>query len=231
MATIYSLAPFSDSTKEIRLITIEPGNFSDGICCGLKVVPINSADEYETLSYTWGDTSATEEIKIGAMVCNVTKNLRDALRHIRSEQGVKIIWVDAICINQADLAERNTQVQMMRAIYSNASVMNAWISNAEGDAELALPFIESFSYVFNQDNRIRSILLVTHQNLEDMSWADTATGKFILESTSPSSPNRAGWEAFVRLFDRPYFYRCWVLQEMCVSKNIFFGSGTFVSSA
>lgn len=39
--------------------------------------------------------------------------------------------------------------------------MNAWIGNAEDDAELALPFVQSYSHVFNQDDRIRSVMLAT----------------------------------------------------------------------
>ena len=227
MGEIYARAPFSPSMREIRLVTIESGNFTDEIRCSLKVVPLDAAGDYETLSYTWGDPTVTERIRLGGSAFNVTSNLADALRHLRNKEDPRIIWIDAICINQADIAERNTQVQMMRSIYSNTSVMNAWLGREDSESELAMAFLESFRDVMNQDKRVGSVILENQGNLNETVWTDTAIGKFILDSSAPSSPNRRGWEAFVHLLDRPYFRRCWVLQEICVSKHIDFWCGNF----
>ncbi|KAJ4289069.1 hypothetical protein N0V90_011411 [Kalmusia sp. IMI 367209] len=59
---------------------------------------------------------------------SVTKNLYDALRHIRSENSNREIWVDALCINQADVKERNHQVSLMGDIYSSAELVINWLA-------------------------------------------------------------------------------------------------------
>jgi hypothetical protein len=57
----------------------------------------------------------------------VTSNLQSALKHIRSETETVAIWVDALCINQEDLEEKNLQILRMRSIYKSADEVIAWI--------------------------------------------------------------------------------------------------------
>jgi hypothetical protein len=67
----------------------------------------------------------------------VTTNLEVALRYLRHQKAHKVLWVDALCINQEDIKERNYQVRTMRDIYVAAEKVVVWLGE-EGDAKVAL---------------------------------------------------------------------------------------------
>lgn len=82
--------------------------------------------EYETVSYTWGgedeDGTLCKPVFVGPYweVLLQTKNCWEMLRFLRPRRGYRLVWVDAICINQLDSLERATQVAKMRSIYKNS---------------------------------------------------------------------------------------------------------------
>lgn len=59
--------------------------------------------------------------------CTVTKNLGAALQKLRLPDGARKIWIDALCINQDDVLERNEQVRLMGEIYSRCSRVIVWL--------------------------------------------------------------------------------------------------------
>jgi hypothetical protein len=120
MATpIYS--SLSSEAREIRLILLAPAeNRSDPINCELNIVSLDERPHYKALSYVWGNASDTSTIQVCSQDFEATKNLEAAMRRIRDQKSPLIIWVDAICINQKDIQERNSQVSMMRSIYKDA---------------------------------------------------------------------------------------------------------------
>jgi hypothetical protein len=76
----------------------------------------------------WGDLSVTQSIQLGDNnEFQVTVNLGNALRDLRLTSSSIILWVDALCINQGDIEERNHQVRLMQSIYKGASVVRAWL--------------------------------------------------------------------------------------------------------
>lgn len=77
-------------------------------------------------------------ILVNGVEIQVTLNLESALRHIRHPTDVIILWVDVLCINQEDLAEKNHQVEMMREIFSSAELVIAWLGSAGEDSDLAM---------------------------------------------------------------------------------------------
>jgi hypothetical protein len=83
----------------------------------LSKLDADIVDHYNALSYVWGSTENLETVFVDGYQFNVTRNLRDALRALREPSRVVGLWADAICINQADVEERNQQVRMMGSIY------------------------------------------------------------------------------------------------------------------
>ena len=82
---------------------------------------------YEALSYTWGDTSHLAAIKVDGSIFPVTRNLESALRALRDTENAKVLWVDAMCINQADIKELGEQLRIMWDIYSSAELEVVWL--------------------------------------------------------------------------------------------------------
>ena len=53
------------------------------------------------------------------------------------DDKVEFMWIDAICINQDDLAERSEQVSKMRTIYEGPEEVLVWLGSSIGGASLA----------------------------------------------------------------------------------------------
>ncbi|RYP81054.1 hypothetical protein DL769_002163 [Monosporascus sp. CRB-8-3] len=127
---IYSLLSLRHNLRETRLIRLQPGKWDDPICCHLDVVSLDEKPEFEALSYTWGEkqgNNARSRMRLNGQDFPIALNLETALRHLRSEADARVLWVDAICINQGDIEERNEQVSMMRDIYSSSKRVLIWL--------------------------------------------------------------------------------------------------------
>jgi hypothetical protein len=83
-----------------------------------------------------GDPTATERIYLKGLRFNVTTNLASALQHIRFQDQERTLWVDAVCINQKDIAERNHQVTQMQEIYLTARQAVVWLGNRNAESAL-----------------------------------------------------------------------------------------------
>jgi hypothetical protein len=142
VATIYSqLRP---DCREIRLICLEAGHPTDELQIELSTVSLNDYSNYEALSYAWGDPNDTHAIKLNGQVFQITKNLIEALLRLREPRGGKarVLWADAICINQKDTTERNSQLQLMRDIYEGCAKCIIWLGEEDEASKDALAFVD-----------------------------------------------------------------------------------------
>ena len=75
------------------------------------------------------------------MKLHVTPNLHSALEQLRLPDQSRVLWIDAICINQGDTSERNQQVSYMAEIYQKAAHVCIWLGPADEQSGMALDFI------------------------------------------------------------------------------------------
>lgn len=116
----------------IHLFLLEPGGFETPITGRLQRVELSHALRFDALSYCWGDQIEYAHISIDQQDgFSVTRNLERALRRMRSGGAVRPLWIDAICVNQLNVAERTVQVQLMRQIYSQARTVLVWLGDCE----------------------------------------------------------------------------------------------------
>lgn len=134
--------PLDTERQEIRLLELVPGNFEDALICNLKVTSLQESSHYEALSYVWGDPKETEEITICNQLYRARKTLARALRHLRKQDETRILWVDAVCIDQENLEERNQQVKLMGQIYRQASSVEACFSKVRPEL---VPFVKKMA--------------------------------------------------------------------------------------
>jgi hypothetical protein len=86
---------------------------------------------YEALSYTWGDKLPDQAVYTGAGKFYITKNVQAIMKELRLKPGKsRYLWIDAICINQDDIVEKNSQVAMMAEIYKKATRVNIWLGES-----------------------------------------------------------------------------------------------------
>jgi hypothetical protein len=178
---------------------------------------------YEALSYTWGGTDMSASVQIGAQVHNVTENLYLALQQLRCRDEDRILWVDAICIDQSNLKERGHQVNQMRNIYSKADRVLIWLGPATDDTDT---LFDSLKQLEKQSRR--------DWNLKDKRWMETWSSLQLQmqnkhwELRRRQNCRRAGLKS---LLERPWFRRVWILQEVANAKKATVCSGTKSVSA
>lgn len=155
---------------------------------------------FDALSYCWGDKTVTQEIILNDHRKSITSNLAAALRQFRDEAHGKIVilWADAVCINQEDLAERASQVLLMRRIYHQAQIVHVWL----GSSEVVGSGLEALTRFFLNSKQYWPI--------------DVADRPYF---TSDGESAQA-LESFLRLLEVPYWRRKWVVQEVALANRI-----------
>ncbi|KAK5677559.1 hypothetical protein LTS10_010131 [Elasticomyces elasticus] len=122
----YADLPLDASKQQIRLLHLRPG--AGDLQADLAVVDLADQPEYEALSYTWGDRTLDKSIVLGGRSrLPVTDNLWRALRGLRYRWRSRVLWVDALCIDQKNIGERSMQVAFMGQIYNVAHQVCIWL--------------------------------------------------------------------------------------------------------
>lgn len=207
-----------DSTTEIRLLELFPGR--GNILRGrLSHVDLDAAKgTYDTLSYCWGEQTKSNVIIINDHTWRIGKNLYTALNNIRRHHGNQsgfTMWVDALCINQNDTQEKNAQVRIMRDIYSNGRRTYVWLGPDNIWTDLA------FKELAMRANWERK-----HGKGAEVGWWQwKQTYKGLKEEDTGVSTRVLGGLDFLgwakrSIFCRPWFSRCWVVQELAASRAV-----------
>jgi hypothetical protein len=120
-------SPLALDPPEVRLLTLKPGSGESLIVCEVYVYDFDEKlhQIYEALSYTWEGASQAITVN-GNSEFEVTGNLSVALRRIRHETQSRLLWVDAICINQKDKVEKSQQLGKIGDIYKHCKNCIIW---------------------------------------------------------------------------------------------------------
>jgi hypothetical protein len=92
----------------------------------LKTVKLDQVD-FDALSYAWGNSSQTHSFNCNNHVLQIHHNLHEALPYLAHRQSTLPIWIDAVCINQANHAEKFSQIRLMQKIYQQAELVWVWL--------------------------------------------------------------------------------------------------------
>ncbi|KDN65108.1 putative heterokaryon incompatibility protein [Colletotrichum sublineola] len=177
---------------------------------------ITDPPAYRALSYTWGPPVSDESREDDVVTVlledhdfDVFSNLHDALLWIRARGSCDLYWIDAISINQADDVERGVQVSIMDHIYKLAVRVDIWLGTVTDEhrpAEVAR-LVHTMAA-----NAGKESLYKPGNHVFDPG----ALRKYDLEDVPD-----AVWYAFVAFFDRKWFSRVWVVQEVALSKDAY----------
>ncbi|KAI8192135.1 hypothetical protein KHU50_013189 [Colletotrichum sp. SAR 10_65] len=131
--------------REIRLVRLGQPRAPSTLSLELRTVSLDDKEaSYSALSYVWGSSSGPQQIEINGQPFHVTQNLYGALQQL-SRNGVDSwLWIDAICIQQSDLAEKTHQVGMMRDIFSNAATVYIWLGPGTEETDQAMDLVSKY---------------------------------------------------------------------------------------
>lgn len=174
--------------RAIRIIRVQPDTERGYISCRIKESTTDAS--YAALSYTWGsDREEQETILINGQPFKVRQNLYEFLRHARKHLADKPLWVDAICINQEDVEEKNRQVKMMWRIYTETREVLVWLG----------PKVDHVGHAIRR-----------MQKYVDMNDAEMAIS---------SARDDEFWEGFHAINTAMYWDRVWVIQEFTLPEK------------
>lgn len=220
---------------EIRVLELLPRDQAAPIECRLRHIILDDKAHYEAVSYVWGHEEHDQAINVNDSIFLVTPNVEAALRAFRVDatsfekelietagegtiatkyldvSGSRLLWIDAICINQGDLDERAEQVKLMGTIYEFSVRMLVWLGVEENGSE------EAMDFAIERSVRARKGADVCEE------WLKTVF-------TSPGFEKL--FESLSAIFSRPWARRTWILQEFVLGHTddmLFFCGSKYIS--
>ncbi|KAK1831424.1 HET-domain-containing protein [Podospora conica] len=235
----FQYAPLDLASDGIRLVRLMRGGWPDPIHCEILETYLRDIDyiPYEALSYCWGSNEKTSSIIMDNCHKPVTDNLFAALNRLRSQHLDRILWIDAICIDQDNKKEQGHQVAKMKRIYENAERVIAWLGDDGDDVERKM---ETDALM-----RIMAVLRDPDHKRTRMKFAlqEGKTPKDRLHLMWPCVQARMGVDEYDdeictglartlnTLLCRPWFRRTWIIQEVACARSLLIMCGSYEISS
>lgn len=191
--------------RSIRLLTLLPGTDDSQapLRCLLSEVSLDSKPDYEALSYTWatedGNRSTSEQVIVNECFILITRNCEAALRRVRLPEERRVVWVDAICIDQKDVGEVNQQVAMMGDIYRDTRQTLVWLGHGSEHIYGALTWLNDYAVAESCSQEWRSDYLrsLVRYRFEDLLQVagELSMEPVQLEQIRAQSPHGLGVDA------------------------------------
>jgi len=198
MANIYHSTPLSPQRRTIRLLHVHSAGDNDlskAVSCDLSVIDLDADHQpFATLTYVW-KVDVDEKravISCGGQTLSLTRNGHDALRHLRKRLGTFTIWIDAICIDQANHEEKLSQVRLMGDIYSEAETVYVWLGSGNVACDRALNFVEHAGFQRYFQWELESATYEKRQLETRKAAYDYAFGR-MGQIRASSSPEKSKW--------------------------------------
>ncbi|KAI0118220.1 heterokaryon incompatibility protein-domain-containing protein [Nemania sp. FL0031] len=217
----YQPLPAGDT---IRILQIEPSSaISDQLRGSLQLHSLSQAPDFEALSYVWAQpvtnppgSQCLQTFQIDGDEVEIGGNLAAAFRRLRLPGNSRLVWADAICINQKDIPEKNSQVQMMGDVYRKAKRTVAWLGEGDAEVEAAICKLSviadsapKFGYPpFEATNFISMSGISSNNDLENF----IGNPREVIEMAMGANIGR--------ICSVPWFTRFWVAQEAILSSDL-----------
>ncbi|KAF5970507.1 heterokaryon incompatibility 6 OR allele [Fusarium coicis] len=197
--------------KEIRLLILEPGSRDEALECHLVNAELAWRTRFEALSYAWGDDTIRYQLRCSGHDISIRANLHDALLDLRHPTRKRVLWIDALCINQTDGDEKSKQIRLMHEIYSQAQEVLIYLGKSDPSVQGAIESMRWLDWKFIP-LYARQIHMGSHVGISS----------FLIErhtSIKPIDRQDFSWDPIINLLSRPWFQRTWVIQEAVIPKH------------
>jgi hypothetical protein len=195
--------PLAD--KSIRLARLKMTR-EDSLKLELFTTQLDHGTKYDALSYCWGTSETFRIVPCNEYFLVITESLYQALWSVKKYGDVDVIWVDQICINQRNIAEKSSQVRLMHQIFKGARKVWAWLGDPDpAELERALRMIKGLKKLDKLGSR------------EDIPSQLTEAD---FERVGLPSYDSSDWPALGAFFSIPWFQRIWVVQEVAAASSV-----------
>lgn len=195
--------------KQIRLLTLQPGSGNAILSCTIAIAFLDTPTlpHYETISYVCGDQTIKATITLHGSQFNVPATAEAALRRLRRTDRPRVLWIDAICIDQENIAERGHQVSIMYEVYSKTSHNCVYLGPDNGNMT---------KVVQSMDAILREISVASRGYAD----ADAVLLEPQRRDEKPDVPFAIdiAQSGLLEFFENPWFTRLWVVQEASLSR-------------
>ncbi|KAM7188359.1 Heterokaryon incompatibility protein (HET) domain containing protein [Rhypophila sp. PSN 637] len=225
LATSYSrfqYAPIDLATDAIRLVRLLKGSDYEPIVCELFETLLHQVNgtPYEALSYTWGQSQELIQITLCGKKVLIRDNLFTALWYLRKPDEDRLLWIDAICIDQQSHLEKGHQVGQMRLIYQNAQNVHVWLGQSTDDIDMLMNHM-------NQLDK-RALRRPDYRRNSPTAWENE--WPILQDELDKLRTNNSNFHvrrcaAAMDLLGRPWFRRVWIIQEVFNAKIATVGCG------
>ncbi|OMP84340.1 Heterokaryon incompatibility protein 6, OR allele [Diplodia seriata] len=237
LSQAYQYRPLQ-SDRHIRLLHIlDPDSHGGNKKPILYLVHMNidTAPPFEAVSYVWGDPTpvGTLHLSISGDL-GVAHNLNEALPYLIkvAALGTRYLWIDAICINQADHTEKDSQIPMMREIYTSAKYVLAWLGPDPPDDEytenhgsLCSRIADAMDIVFrHSDTSPKEGTLAAVERWDN--WIRDHLKDIMTKEAIPEERYDAWVSALDSITNNPFFTRAWTFQEWVLPEELFIVIGS-----
>lgn len=166
-----------------------------------------NTDESRSISYVWGSSTSESFIVIQGQRLHVPASAERVLRRLRHHDKLRVVWIDAICINQNDKVEKGHQVAMMAEVYSHTCQNLVWLGEGYLNIDAALASLQAVNDDLQQETQQLRLLQHTVLNEEGSHRLSTVgMSRFI------------NFEPLLDLFGSPWFRRLWVRYNLVSSR-------------
>ncbi|KAH8891716.1 HET-domain-containing protein, partial [Thozetella sp. PMI_491] len=207
----FEYQPIDLSSDAIRLVRLKKGLDTSPIECELVEAYLHAIDgiPYNALSYVWGDGSCPVEVTVDGQTTLIRNNLYTALHCLRSAREDKLLWVDALSIDQANDQEKTHQVGQMRLVYENAESVLIWLGAGGREADdigLAMELAARLDKKAMRRGSSKAWELEWPILLQQIGGAE-------------SKVYQRQCQTFTNLLERPWFRRVWIIQEAASARS------------
>ncbi len=195
-------------------MTLHPGVFRSEVRVSMRndVLSESETPAYEALSYAWGSNEKIVNIRVegteGCRTLAVTSNLAEALQYLRYENRSRILWIDAICVDQQNVQERGHQVSRMADIFRVASPVVIWLGPSSASSTMAMKELSALGSTVTVNWAITEVTPLCGD--EYHVWR---------AKPWPFLHDYSVWRSIENLLNRPWFKRLWIWQEVRLARN------------
>ncbi|KAJ5420976.1 Heterokaryon incompatibility [Penicillium sp. CMV-2018d] len=220
---LYEYEALKGRVLPLRLVELLPGTRQEDITCRMYETSLDECTgSYEALSYVWGSDSEKTPIQINGRTLEIGLNLRLALFNLRELDKPRTLWVDAICIRQDCISERNQQVAVMDEIYRRARRTVVWLRDeVKGETSAAISMLEALAKDAISRSQERSSHGDGNGEVENIVHLNNLPESMIEKAgvTDPMFDRYQNDATAIHLLRSQWWYRAWTLQEILLASK------------